>query len=304
MDKEIRKAIEVFKNGGIVIFPTDTAIGIGCRMDDEKAVEKLFKIRKRPENKPMLALVNSIEMAKNYLLHIPKNVQDKLISAYWPGKLTIILKCNTGKVPFLVRGGGNTLGVRLPNNPTLLALISAVGAPIVAPSANFNGEKTPYSFGDLNPELVKKADYVLDGKVGLEKNVSTVVDCTATPWKIIRKGAIRIQNSKFKIQNCILLIDTADNKKIAVGLIINGKKYIQAEKIASNKTQIILPMIDSILKKHSLRPEDLSEIKINAGPGSFTGLRVGLAIANALSFTLKIPINGKKIGEIIIPIYK
>lgn len=101
-----------------------------------------------------------------------------------------------------------------------------------------------------------------------------------------------------------LILDTSDNKKIIVGLKIKDKKYIQTKKIASNKTQIILPMIDKILRKHSLKPEDLSEIRINAGPGSFTGLRVGLAIANALSFTLKIPVNGKKIGEIISPIYK
>lgn len=100
-----------------------------------------------------------------------------------------------------------------------------------------------------------------------------------------------------------LILDTADNKKITIGLIINGKKDIQTEKITSNKTQIILPMIDKILKKHSLKPEDLSEIQVNLGPGSFTGLRVGITIANALSFVLKIPINGKKVGEIILPIY-
>ena len=102
----------------------------------------------------------------------------------------------------------------------------------------------------------------------------------------------------------ILILDTSDNKKITVGLIINGRKDIQTKRITSNKTQIIPPMIDKILKKHLLKPEDLSEIKINPGPGSFTGLRVGLAIANDLSFTLKIPVNGKKIGEIISPVYK
>lgn len=101
----------------------------------------------------------------------------------------------------------------------------------------------------------------------------------------------------------ILILDTADNKKITVGLIIDGKKDIKTKKITSNKTQIILPMIDGILKKHLLKSTDLSEIQINAGPGSFTGLRIGLAIANALSFVLKIPVNGKKIGEIILPIY-
>src|SRR3989344_4268821 len=127
------------KIGEKVIFPTDAAIGIGCRMDDETGVRRLFKIRKRSENNPMLALVDSIKMAQNYLLHIPKKVQDKLISHYWPGALTIILKCNTDRVPFLVRGGGDTLGVRFPNNPTLLELVSAVGTPILAPSANFSG---------------------------------------------------------------------------------------------------------------------------------------------------------------------
>lgn len=101
-----------------------------------------------------------------------------------------------------------------------------------------------------------------------------------------------------------LILDTADNKKITVGLIINGQKDIQTKRITSNKTQIILPMIDKILKNHSLKPEDLSEIQVNAGPGSFTGLRVGLAIANALSFVLKIPVNGKKAGEVILPTYK
>ena len=194
MDKKTENAIEVFKKGGIVIFPTDTAIGIGCRIDDEKAIKKLFKIRKRSEDKPLLALVDSVEMAQSYLLPIPKKVQDELISHYWPGKLTIILKCNTDKIPFLVRGGGNNLGVRFPNDSTLLTLIRGVGRPIVAPSANFSGEKTPFRFEDLNPELVKQADYVLNGVVGLEKNVSTIIDCTVTTWKVIREGAVKISN--------------------------------------------------------------------------------------------------------------
>lgn len=100
-----------------------------------------------------------------------------------------------------------------------------------------------------------------------------------------------------------LILDTADNTKITVGVDIDGKRDIQTREITSNKTQIILPMIDEILKKHSLTQVDLSGIAINVGPGSFTGLRIGLAIANTLSFVLKIPINGKKVGEIILPVY-
>lgn len=100
-----------------------------------------------------------------------------------------------------------------------------------------------------------------------------------------------------------LVLDTTDSKKIIVGLKINNKKYVKTEKIQSNKTQIILPLIDEALKKHSVKLKDISAVQVNAGPGSFTGLRVGLAIANALSFARKIPVNGKKVGEIILPIY-
>ncbi|MBI2614014.1 MAG: threonylcarbamoyl-AMP synthase [Candidatus Levybacteria bacterium] len=303
MEKEIEKAIEILKNGGIVIFPTDTAIGIGCRIDNQKAVEELFKIRKRPKTKAVPVLFSSIDMVRKYVKEIPQDAE-KLMQKYWPGALTLILYCNKVKVPSLVRGGGQTLGVRIPNNKIIKTIIAQVGMPILGPSANFSGEKTPFTFGELNPKLVSLADYVLNVKVNSESNVSTIIDCTIEPWKIIREGAVKVQSSKFKVQSCVLLIDTADSKQITVGLRIDGQKYINTKEIKSNKTQVILPMIDEILKKHSLKPEDICEIQINAGPGSFTGIRVGLAIANTLSFVLKIPINGKKVGQIILPIYK
>ncbi len=101
----------------------------------------------------------------------------------------------------------------------------------------------------------------------------------------------------------ILILDTADNKKITVGLIIDGEKDIQTKEITSNKTQIILPMIDKILSKHPLKPKDLSEIQVNAGPGSFTGLRVGAAIGSMLATLLGVPLNGKPPGTPIEPQY-
>lgn len=195
MEQQIEEAIKILKDGGIVIFPTDTAIGIGCRIDNEEAIKRLFKIRKRPENKPLLVLVNSVGMAEKYLLPIPEKVKDELIKPYWPGKLTIILRCKKDKVPFLVRGGTATLGVRFPDNKILSKLINEVGVPIVAPSANFFGAKTPFKFEDVNPELLNLADYVLNEEISSEKNVSTIIDCTITPWKIIRSGAVHILSS-------------------------------------------------------------------------------------------------------------
>jgi L-threonylcarbamoyladenylate synthase len=136
-------------------------------------------------------------MAQNYLLPIPKEIKDKLINRYWPGRLTIIFKCDADRVPSLARNDGNTLGVRLPDNSKLRELIKEVGVPIVAPSANFSGEKTPFKFEELNPELKKLADYVLKEDTGLQKNVSTIIDCTVTPWKIIREGEIKYEDINY-----------------------------------------------------------------------------------------------------------
>ena len=196
MEDKLNKAIRVLRDGGIVIFPTDTAIGIGCRIDNKESIERLFDIRKRPKNKPFLALVDSVEMAQNYLLPIPKKVMDKLIKKYWPGPLTIILNCKAEKVPRLVRSG-NTLGVRFPDKPQLLELINGVGVPVVAPSANFAGLKTPFKLEDVDPKLIKLADYVLEGKTNSEDCVSTIIDCSREPWKVIRQGAVPLGHPEF-----------------------------------------------------------------------------------------------------------
>ena len=191
MNEQILESIKFLKYGGIVIFPTDTAFGIGCRIDDEESVERLFQIRKRPETQATPVLVSSLEMAKDYVSEISKEVQEKLIDKYWPGALTIVLPCLTEKVPNLVRGGSNTLGVRMPNNEIALEIIKNVGVPILGPSANFHGEKTPYKFEDLNPELIKLVDYVVPGECGV-KEASTVIDCSIDPWKILRNGAVKL----------------------------------------------------------------------------------------------------------------
>jgi len=86
-----------------------------------------------------------------------------------------------------------------------------------------------------------------------------------------------------------LMIDTSSNKQIIVGLRVNEKQHWIKKKIGNNKTQIVLPMIDKLLRQHKVSLKDLRSIEVNAGPGSFTGIRVGMAIANALSFALKIP---------------
>jgi len=190
----IAKAIHILKNGGIAIFPTDTAFGIGCRIDDEAAIKRLFKIRKRAETKAVPTLVSDLHMAQEYLQPVPSEVIEKLIKPYWPGALTIVLQCQTEKIPAFVRGGRDTLGVRVPNHLTTLGLINGVGVPIIGTSANFSGEKTPYSFEDLDPELTKLVDIVVPGEVK-NRQESTVIDCTKEPWKVLRQGAVEVRTN-------------------------------------------------------------------------------------------------------------
>ena len=101
----------------------------------------------------------------------------------------------------------------------------------------------------------------------------------------------------------ILIIDTSNSQETVVGLKINGKTNFLKGKSKILKAKNVLPLIKKILKKHQLKPTDLTAIKINTGPGSFTGLRVGGAVANSLAWVLKIPVNGKKVGELVEPNY-
>lgn len=191
MDKKIEETIKVLNKGGIVIFPTDTAYGIGCRIDNGLAVKRLFELRKRPSSQAVPVLVSSIEMAKKYLQQVPIEVEERLMKKYWPGPLTIVLKSRNELVPSLVRGGGETLGVRMPNNKTTLEIIESIGVPLLGPSANFSGQKTPYSVFEIDEKLINLVDFVLEGETK-EKDVSTVIDCSGSSWKILRQGVIKI----------------------------------------------------------------------------------------------------------------
>ncbi len=282
MNDNINKAITVLNQGGIVIFPTDTVWGIGCLLDKPESIKKLYKIRKRPENQAFPVLVSSVDQAKEYYQPMPGEVEE-LLNKHWPGGLTVV---------YFAKNSG-TIGLRMPNHQDLLYLINSVGVPVLGPSANFHGEKTPVSFSDLNPELVKLADFVLPGK-SLGGQSSTVIDCTQKPWKTLRQGAVTVHlgGGRMDSSEVVLYIDTTDNQKVKVS-INNDKKMTLVSKASVLRAQTVLPLIEKLLKINKLQLKDLTEIQVNTGPGSFTGIRVGLSVANALSYALGIKVNGK-----------
>lgn len=190
MKSDLQNAIKIVKDGGIIIFPTDTAFGIGCRIDNYASVDKLFKIRRRPRQQAMPVLVSSPNMALSYYSSPSDNVRH-LMKDYWPGGLTIIDQCKKDLIYSPIRGGKDTVGMRMPNHPIILKIIERIGVPVLGPSANFHSDPTPYSLADLNPELTKLVDFVVQGECTV-KLASTVVDCSMTPYKIIRQGAVRL----------------------------------------------------------------------------------------------------------------
>jgi tRNA threonylcarbamoyladenosine biosynthesis protein TsaB len=101
----------------------------------------------------------------------------------------------------------------------------------------------------------------------------------------------------------VLFIDTSSNKEVKVGLEIDGKKYLVEQAIDHRKAQAVLPIVEKLLQNHHLRLEDITNIEVNPGPGSFTGVRVGVTIANTLGFLLKVPVNGLAVGEQEEPVY-
>ena len=191
MNTNVQKAVSVLQNGGIVIYPTDTVYGIGCRIDDSDAVKRLYRIRKRIATKPSPVLGADINMLQGFLQPISKEVRTILMQRYWPGGLTIVHQCVSEKIPSMVRGGTETLGDRIPNYTLIQERIALVGAPIIGTSANFSGERTPCSYEELDPMLVSQVDFVVKGAC-LAQESSTVIDVTTKPWKIVRQGAVQV----------------------------------------------------------------------------------------------------------------
>lgn len=99
--------------------------------------------------------------------------------------------------------------------------------------------------------------------------------------------------------NILLSIDTANNTNIKVGLAFDGKEYLLEQTVDRRRSQAVLPLIERLLDEHKLKLSDISAIHVNPGPGSFTGLRVGITIANTLGFLLQVPVNGKTVGVLI-----
>lgn len=177
---DLKKAARVLKNGGVVIFPTDTVYGIGCIYNNKEGLQRIYKIKNRPQSIPFPILVSSIDQAKS--IADMNSLATSLAEKYWPGGLTIIVKS---------KESGDKIGIRMPDSKYVKSLIEKTGEPIIGTSANFHGQKSVANFELLDYKIIKLVDYVLKGEC--EKGIeSTVVDTTGEKIKVIRQGVVKI----------------------------------------------------------------------------------------------------------------
>ncbi len=188
---KIFEAAEAIKEGKLVAFPTETVYGLGANALDPEAVAKIFIEKERPSFDPLIVHISNINDIE--LLTTSKDPRIyKIAEKFWPGPLTIVLP-KSSLVPNIVTSGLNTVGIRMPNNPIALSLISTSGRPIAAPSANKFGKISPTKADHVIKQL-KGVDYVLDGgstDIGIE---STVITLKEDGFVILREGYITADN--------------------------------------------------------------------------------------------------------------
>lgn len=184
----INKAVEVLNNGGVIIFPTDTVWGIGASIKRLDTIERLYEIKGRPKNKPTAVLIGDVSQAAE-IAHVDEKAKD-LISKFWPGGLTLVVKAKPS-VPAIIKGLGGTIGIRMPDHKLVLRILNQLGCGIVAASANFAGQPPPTKEEMIDQRLIDLCDFLVKGACG-GSLPSTVLDVTVDPYKIIRQGPIKI----------------------------------------------------------------------------------------------------------------
>ncbi len=184
----IKRAGKIIQNSGVVIFPAQCLYGIAVNALNEKAVKKIFNLKQRPLNNPILTLIHDQTQLSDLVQTIPESAQ-KLMDVFWPGNLTIIFKAKN-HIPAILTANTGKIGIRIPAHPVANSLVRYINFPITGTSANLSGQPGCNKIDRLDPLLTANTDLILDagslkGGIG-----SSIVDITSSTIKIIRQGEV------------------------------------------------------------------------------------------------------------------
>jgi len=184
----INLAATVLRDGGLVVFPTETVYGIGALADSKFGAQEIFEVKVRPLDKPLPWLVESEDALDTYGIDVP-DYAHRLAQAFWPGPLTLVVKASP-RVGRDFRAPDGTVALRSPKHEVVIELLQAAGGPIIATSANTSGNPAPGTFDEVEGRIVQAADLSLDGGETEHQTASTVIDCTGAEPSLLREGAI------------------------------------------------------------------------------------------------------------------
>lgn len=193
---------ETIQSGELIAFPTETVYGLGADGLNEEAVKKIFQVKGRPQDNPLILHIENMEMLKELVEGDLSKAKD-LIDKFWPGPLTLVLK-KSKIVPEIITAGLDTVAIRMPNNEIALEIIKISNRPIAAPSANISGRPSPTDAKTCMEDLEGKIPLIIDGGntlVGLE---STVLDITGEIPTILRPGAITLEDIQEILPNVVV----------------------------------------------------------------------------------------------------
>ncbi len=265
--KGIAAAAEILKADGVVAIPTETVYGLAASAFSDRAIEKVFLAKGRPQDNPLIVHISDLDMIDQAVSEFSSDAK-KLAEAFWPGPLTIVLK-KSEKIAESVSRGLDTVAVRMPSHPVAREVIRRAGLPLAAPSANISGSPSPTTADHVITDLDGRIDGVImsgNSDVGVE---STVVSLAVTPPRLLRPGRITAEQLKELLPDLVIdkavLAEPEKGEKVASP----GMKY----KHYSPKTEVTLvegnsaAFADFVNKKENCLAicftEDTKDIKID-----------------------------------------
>ena len=249
-------------SGKLVVFPTETVYGIGAHALDEKGIKRIYAVKGRPSDNPLIMHVSHTQDVFLYTKNHQPYVS-KLMEAFWPGPLTMVFE-KKDHVPLIITGGLNTVGIRIPSNIAALKIIDIAGVPICAPSANISGRPSSTQFSHVLNDFKDRVDIIIDGgktEVGLE---STVVDVTGPVPVILRPGVIT-KDMIVAVTKQVMIKQEVSDQEVSKAPGMKYKHYAPKGKmmIVDGAQQDVINFINQHIEKHNKNNQSVGVIVTN-----------------------------------------